>query len=161
MIRPATSHDAAAIATIWKHYIDHSIATFNPVPKTADEIKQMIRNCAENSEPFLVADQDGIQGFATYGAFRGGLGYAHTKEHTIHLAPKATRQGLGHKLLTQIEDQARENNVHTMIAGISGENEAAIAFHTACGYTEMARLPELGWKFDRWHDLVLMQKIIE
>jgi phosphinothricin acetyltransferase len=49
---------------------------------------------------------------------------------------------------------------HSMIAGVAGENAGGAAFHAAIGYREIARLPQVGWKFGRWHDLVLMQKIL-
>lgn len=157
-IRPASQADAAAIAAIWNHYIRDTIVTFNAQEKTVSEIAAAI---AEPETPYYVARQDDrIAGFVTYGDFRKGVGYAFTKEHTVMLTPGAGGRGLGRALLAEVEGHAARNRIKSLFAGISAENTAAVAFHAACGYAEAARLSEVGWKFDRWHDLVLMQKFL-
>lgn len=157
-IRRATSDDATAIADIWNHYIRTSIATFNSQEKTAAELATAIDT--PETPYFVSVDGQTISGFGTYGDFRNGVGYAKTKEHTIHLDPTATGRGLGRALLKTVEDHAKVHGIHSLFAGVSGENTAAVGFHRACGYTQVARLPQVGWKFDRWHDLVLMQKLL-
>jgi L-amino acid N-acyltransferase len=101
-----------------------------------------------------------ITGFATYFQFRGGPGYAYTMEHSIHIPAKARGRGLGRALMAHVEAHASAAGVRSIFAGISGENSDAIAFHAALGYIQTARLPQVGQKFGRWHDLVLMQKFL-
>ncbi len=157
MIRAATPGDAAAIAAFWNPLIRDTAVTFSPTEKTGAEIAAMIRE----RQAFLVAEQDGATlGFATYAQFRGGLGYAFAQEHTIILAPAARGRGVGRALMAALEDAARGQGHHAMIGGVSGSNPAGIAFHAAIGYREVGRLPEVGWKLGRWHDLVLMQKML-
>ena len=84
--------------------------------------------------------------------------YARVKEHTIVRTRDAHGQGAGRALIEALCDHARQAGVHSMIAGVSGENTPGIAFHKAVGFTEVARLPEVGFKFGRWLDLVLMQR---
>lgn len=155
MVRDAIAKDAAAIAAIWNPVIETGIETFNSVLKSADDVRTMI----EGRPCFLVIELDGaVVGFATYDQFRGGVGYARTMEHTIILAPAAAGRGAGRALMDRVLDHAKANGVHSMWAGVSGENASAVAFHKACGFVEVATLPEVGWKFDRWFDLVLLQK---
>jgi phosphinothricin acetyltransferase len=156
MIRPATSADAAAIAAFWNPLIRETLVTFNPVEKTAEEIASMITT----REGFLVADDGDVLGFATYAQFRGGLGYAFAQEHTIILAPAAQGRGLGRALMDALADHARAHGHHILMAGVSGSNPAGIAFHAALGFAEVGRVAQAGWKFGRWHDLVLMQKML-
>lgn len=154
-IRPATPGDAAAVAAIWNPVIRDTTVTFNAVEKTKADLAALIagRAC------FLVAEEAGdLLGFASYTQFRGGVGYAHTMEHSVILSPAARGRGLGRGLLTAIEDHARAAGAHSMIGGVSSGNPAAIGFHAAMGYTEVAVLPEVGRKFGRWFDLHLMQK---
>ena len=158
-IRPATENDADQIAAIWNHYIRDTIATFNPVEKSSDEIKQMLDEKRANAEPFCVATiSDTVAGFATYGAFRGGEGYRFVKEHTIQLRPEMQGRGLGRMLMDAIEAHVKSNDIQSLFAGISAENEAAVKFHSAIGFQHVGKLERVGWKFDRWHDLILMRK---
>jgi len=156
VIRPATPADAPAIAAFWNPLIRDTVVTFNPVEKSESEIAGMIAT----REGFLVADQGGILGFATYAQFRGGLGYAFAQEHTIILAPAGQGRGIGRALMTALADHARAHGHHILMAGVSGSNPAGIAFHAALGFAEVGRVVQAGWKFGRWHDLVLMQKML-
>ena len=158
MIRPARAADAAAIAEIWNAVIRESTATFTTALKTETALAALI---AERGPAFLVAERAGrLLGFVTYGPFRSGPGYAPSREHTIHLAEGAQGQGVGRALMAAIEAQARREGVHVMVAGVSGENASGIAFHARLGYAEVGRMAQVARKFDRWLDLVLMQKIL-
>ena len=159
MIRIATWADAAAIVEIWNPYIHKTTATFTTDEKTADAIGQNIQARLDEGKAFFVAEQGGaILGFATYFQFRSGPGYAHTMEHTVILSPSACGQGVGGMLVKALEDHARDAGVHSLVAAISGENPQAIRFHEQRGFSLVAKIPETGFKFGRWMDLILMQK---
>lgn len=153
MIRPATPADANAIAAIWNAAIRDTTITFNPVEKTAAEVRKLTANAC------LVWDADGrVLGFARYFQFRGGDGYRFTVEHTIMLHPDGQGQGGGRALMLALCDHARAAGMHSMFAGCSAENPGAMRFHEALGFETVATLHEVGFKFGRWIDLVLMQK---
>lgn len=161
MIRDATAADAPGIAAIWNPVIRDTAITFNSAEKTFEDIAAMIRDRQQAGHAFLVADRDGqIAGFATYAQFRGGVGYARTMEHTILLAPFAHGLGLGRALMTAIETHARDAGALSLFAGVSAENPAGRAFHARIGFTEVAILQRVGFKFGRALDLVLMQKFL-
>lgn len=150
MIRPATPQDAPAIAAIWNPVIRHSTAIFSSEERSEDEIAQL------TAQNFWLWDEGGVQGFVRFFPFRAGNGYAHTVEHTIMLAPESQGRGIGRRLLAHAAEQAKAQSKHTLWAAVTGENAAGIAFHRACGFAEHGRLPEVGYKFGRWHDVVLM-----
>ncbi len=161
MIRLAGAWDATAIAAIWNPVIRDSTITFNAVEKDPNDLVRFMVARADQGHATFVAEEDGeVLGFATYGQFRAGVGYARSMEHTLMLAENARRRGLGTALLEAVETHARDRGAHSMIAGVSGANEPGIAFHAARGYAEIARVPEVGWKHASWLDLVLMQKIL-
>ncbi len=153
MIRAATPADALAIMAIWNAAIRDTTVTFSPVEKSVEEVIALTATACS------VVEEDGqVIAFARYFQFRSGPGYAHTAEHTILLHPSATGRGIGRTLLDALCDHARKVGFHSTVAAVSAENTAGVAFHAACGFSEVARLPEVGFKFGRWLDLVLMQK---
>ena len=159
MIRPATNDDAQAIADIWNPVIRDTLVTFNAVEKTPAMICDMLKEKAVAGHGMFVAvGPNGVAGFALYGQFRGGVGYAHTAEHTIVLDAAARGMGFGAALMRTLEDHARAAGIHTLWAGVSSGNLDGVGFHARMGFTEIATLPEVGRKFDQWLDLVLMQK---
>ena len=133
------------------------MVTFNSIEKRPAEIVEAM----EGGAPYWVATEAGrVVGYASYGPFRRGVGYDRTREHSIVLAPDSWGRGAGRALMAALCAHAAAAGVHSLFAGVSGENSAGVAFHAALGFAEVARLPEVGWKFDRWHDLVLMQKFL-
>lgn len=158
IIRPACAADASPLTALWNPWIETTAITFSTALKTPEGIASDI---VARGDAFLVAEDAGrLLGFATFFAFRGGPGYARTKEHTVILAPEARGRGAGRALMTALEEVARSQQVHSLFAGVSAENPAGVAFHAALGFTEAARLPQVGYKFGRWMDLVLMQKFL-
>lgn len=155
IVRAARSEDAVAITEIQNPVIQDTAITFNSELKTPG----MVQEAIEQLPCFLVAEDEGrILGFVSYLQFRRGVGYARAMEHTIVLAPEARGRGVGRALMTAAEDHARAAGVGSLWAGISGENPDGVKFHARLGYEEIARLPKVGFKFDRWMDLVLMRK---
>ena len=153
MIRRARASDAAAIAGIWNPIIRDTTITFNSREKSALEIEALIQ-----AHPVWITDAQ--DGFALYAPFRSGPGYARTMEHSIHLHPDARGRGIGRSLMAVLEPHAKAAGHHSLIAGIGCENTTAIAFHTRLGFDQVGHIPQAGWKFQRWHDLVLMQKFL-
>ncbi len=161
MIRAAGEQDIPGILAVWNAMIRDTVITFNPVEKSADDLVQFLADKAIAGHAVLVAVAgDAVLGFATYGQFRGGVGYQHTVEHSIMLAPAARGRGMGRGLLTAIEDHARAGGAHSIFAGVSAGNPPGVAFHAALGYVQVAVLPQVGRKFGKWWDLVLMQKFL-
>lgn len=157
-LRVATPADASGICAITNPIIRNSLVTFTTRERRPEEVA---RDIDARPGRCLVAEVDGkISGFAGYGPFRAGPGYRHTVEHSIQLAPAARGAGTGRRLMERLQEIARQEGVHAMIAGVSGANPEGIAFHAALGFREVGRVPEVGRKFDRWLDLVLMQKIL-
>lgn len=160
MIRRATPDDGAAIAALWNPYIRDTSVTFNAAEKTAGDVARLIADRDALGHATFVAEGPGLLGFASYAQFRGGVGYATCMEHTVLLAPGARGRGVGRGLVAAVCDHARAAGAHQMIAGVTAENPEGMAFHARLGFAEIARIPEAGFKFGRFIDLVLMQKFL-
>ena len=160
MIRPATTADAPAICALWNGWITDTTVTFTHIPKLLENVIAMIAFRQTMGRAFVVADDGGVVGFASYDQFRAGDGYTTCMEHSVMLAPQVHSRGMGRALVTAIEDHARNAGAHQMIAGVTGENAAGRAFHERLGYRPIATIPEAGFKFGRHIDLLLMQKFL-
>ena len=158
--RVARPEDAAGIAEIWNRYIRDTAVTFTTVEKTQAGLAADIAARQAQGLFWVAEAADGMLGFATAFAFRGGPGYAHTLEHTVQIASAARGRGVGRVLMARLEASARAAGAHVLVAAVSGENAQGRAFHAAIGFEEVGRMPEVGRKFGRWMDLVLLQKTL-
>jgi L-amino acid N-acyltransferase len=112
--------------------------------------------------PILVAEQEGnLAGFASFAAFRPWEGYAATVEHSIYIDAPARRRGIGTELLSQLVGRAQALGLHAMVGGVEAGNLASLRLHQRLGFREVGRLPEVGRKFDRWLDLVFVERLLE
>ncbi|MFN0114118.1 MAG: N-acetyltransferase family protein [Paracoccaceae bacterium] len=160
-IRPARDADMAQVAAIWAPILEGSTVTFANDPRPPEVLCAMAADRrAKGHEFFVAGDGDRVLGFATYSQFRAGNGYLTSMEHTVILAPDAKGRGVGRRLLAAVEDHARAGGAHAMVAVVSGENREGVAFHAACGYRDCGTLPEVGRKFGRYLDAVMMVKLL-
>jgi L-amino acid N-acyltransferase YncA len=157
IIRPATPTDAVAIAALLNAHLATTTIEWTDRPQTPDSMLEWL----DHHETALVADARGeVLGVAAYGWFRDAVkrpGYRFTVEHTIHVREDRWATGVGASLMGALIDEARESGKHTMIAAVDSTNETSIRFHRRLGFVEVARMPEIGAKFGRWLDLVLLQ----
>jgi L-amino acid N-acyltransferase len=164
IIRDAVSIDMAAVCGLYNALIPTSTVTWTETPQALDERSAWFDLQQQRGFPVLVADVGGdVVGFTSYGSFRGDgrwPGYRFTVEHTIHVAESHWGTGVGRSLLTALIDRACSAGVHVMVGGIDAENVASLRFHERLGFVEVARMPQIGRKFDRWLDLVLVQRIL-
>ena len=156
-LRPARSSDLGSLAALLNEEIETGTASWTLTPKTNEEMARWIVERTGAGYPVIVAqDETDVLGFASYGPFRRGDGYRHSVEHTVYVSPKARRRGVASALLERLIAQAIVDGHHRMIGAISSDQTASIRLHERMGFKEVANLPEVGRKFDRWLDLVLM-----
>jgi L-amino acid N-acyltransferase YncA len=160
MIRPATSADVPAIAAIMNQVIAETTITVTSILKSHADVGAMINDRRALGHDTFVADQNGVVGYASYAQFRPSPGYVRTMEHSLALMASAHGQGFARALMQAVETHAAAAGAHVMVAAITGENTGSIAFHARLGYAHAGLMPQVGYKFGRYHDLVLMQKIL-
>jgi phosphinothricin acetyltransferase len=159
-IRAAERRDADGIRTIYNHYVNESTTLFDMVPRTLDEQVQWIDEHA-GGHPAVVADLDGaIVGFGSLSSFRSRPAYNTTVEDSVYLLTEHQGRGIGRLLLEELLRLASAHGFHSVIARITGDNDASIALHRACGFEIVGIEREVGRKFGQWLDVVEMQKML-
>jgi phosphinothricin acetyltransferase len=160
VIRAAERRDAEGIRTVYNHYVNESTSLFDMVPRTLDEQVQWIDEHS-GVHPALVAELDGgIVGFGSLSSFRSRPAYSTTVEDSVYLLDGHQGQGIGRRILEELLRLAAAHGFHSVIARITGENDASIALHAACGFEIVGTEREVGRKFGQWLDVVEMQKML-
>nr|WP_319250294.1 GNAT family N-acetyltransferase [uncultured Celeribacter sp.] len=161
-LRVARATDAAALKAIMAPVIAGSTASFSSEERSEANWSAMVEDRLARRRAFYVAEvADDVVGYATYDQFRpGNNGYRFTMEHSVYLGERAQGHGLGRILMLAIEEHARVAGHHSIVGVIDADNAASIAFHTALGYCEAGRMPQAGFKFDRWLDVLFLQKFL-
>lgn len=162
LIRPSHDDDVPAIATIYAHHVLGSTASFELEPPSPAEIAARRAEVLGRGLPWLVAEQAGeVLGYAYCNWFKPRPAYRHAAENSIYLAPQAHGQGLGRALLAELSARAEAAGVRRLIALIGDSaNVASIGVHRAAGFAHVGVLQSSGWKFGRWVDVVLMDKVL-
>lgn len=162
LIRDAAEADLPAILEIYNEVIANTTAVYSELPVTLQDRRLWRQSRLDQGYPVLVAaDRLGIAGFASFGDFRAWPCYRHTVEHSVHVEALRRGRGVGKQLVKALFPRAAQCGKHAMIAAIDAQNAASLAMHEQLGFTRAAHLREVGRKFDRWLDLVLMQRIID
>jgi len=160
-VRDARAADAEAIAAIYNDAVLNTTAIWNDVTVDAGDRAEWIAQRQGSGFPVLVATDGGdVVGYATYGSFRPHDGFRHTVEHSVYVRGDQRGSGIGGTLMAQLIERARENGVHVMVAAIESGNAGSLRLHERFGFVETGRMPEVGTKFGRWLDLVLLQLML-
>ena len=159
-IRPATEADLSFVTKIYAHAVLHGTATFELTPPDLAEMARRYRVLMDGTFPYLVAVLDGIVvGYAYAGAYRPRPAYRFTVENSIYLDPAIHRRGIGMKLMRRLIDDCETRGYRQMIAVIGDSaNAGSIGMHRACGFQMIGTHPNVGLKFGRWLDTVMMQR---
>ncbi len=165
IIRDATAADMPAVADLVNATIPITNASWTEWPETYEYRAAWFDGQKSAANPVLVAEDNGqVIAFASYGDFRDSHkrpGYRFTVEHSVHVCEAYWGQGVGRALIEALIERATTDGKHVMVAAIDGTNDASIRLHERLGFTEVARMPEIGFKFGRWLDLVLMQRVLD
>jgi len=160
-LRPAQAEDLPAINRIFNQAVEQSTAVFCRRPMSADQRRAWFEAHGED-HPVLVAEcGDTVVAWGALSPYSSRDGYRFTVEDSLYVDPDHRNRGLGTLLLDALLKAAAERGHHTVIALIEAENTVSIHLHRRFGFTEAGRLREVGRKFGRWLDLVIMQKLLD
>lgn len=161
-IRLAQKSDLPHIRAIYNDAILTSTATYDYEIQSLAERQQWFAEKQAHDMPVHVCTIDeNVTGFATYGPFRGKDGYRFTVEHSVYVDEAQRGHGVGTALLSSLIMAATFQGLHVMIAGIDADNAASVRLHRRFGFEQVAYFKEVGYKFERWLDVIFMQKILD
>ena len=162
LIRPSRDDDIAAIAAIYAHHVLHGVASFEEVAPSAEEMARRRAELVTRGLPYLVAERGGtVVGYCYAGPYRARVGYRFSVEDSIYIEPGEVGRGVGRALLARVLERSTELGYRQMVAVIGGsETLPSIRLHAALGFTQIGVLSAIGFKFGRWVDSVLMQRLL-
>jgi phosphinothricin acetyltransferase len=150
--------DIPAITAIYRHAVETDVATFDTEAPGETAMAEKFGHLADLSHPVTIADRGGTcVGYSYASIYRPRPAYRFTCEDSIYLAPEAQGQGLGSRLLAKLIADSRAFGFKQMIAVISAEKKNSVRVHEKLGFELIGLHPKLGYKFDRWLDIVHMQ----
>lgn len=161
IVRQAVEADLPQMLTIYNDVILNTTAVYDYKPHTLAMRKEWFDTKQTAGIPIFVAvEGDDLLGFSSYGPFRAWAAYQYTVENSVYVDEKHRGKGIAKALLAPVIEDAKQQGKHTIVAGIDASNESSIALHRRFGFEEVARFREVGFKFDKWLDLVFMQLIL-
>jgi L-amino acid N-acyltransferase YncA len=159
-IRPAQPRDLAVITAIYDDAVRHGTASFELDPPDEAEMARRYETLRAGGYPYLVAELEGdIVGYAYAGPYRARPAYRWSVEDSVYVAPQAQRRGIGGALLARLVAEAEAGGFRQMLAVIGDSaNTGSVELHRVAGFRLVGTFENVGFKFGRWLDTVLMQR---
>lgn len=160
-VRLARLEDAEGIRSIYNVEVTGSTVTFDMVPRTLAEQEAWIGEHS-GAHPAVVAvgEDGGVVGFGCLAPYRSRPAYATTVEDSVYVRRDRQRQGIGRAVLGELVDLATSHGFHAVIARIVDGHQASIGLHRACGFELVGVEREVGRKYGRWLDVVVMERLL-
>ncbi len=154
MIRKVRNADADAIVTIYNHYIENTVITFEEQPLSAGDMTSRIEIINQSELPWIVFEKDGtVVGYAYASKWNGRSAYRFSVETSVYLSGASRSLGIGTELYEVLFDLLRQNSIHAAIGSITLPNPQSIALHEKFGMEKVAHFKEVGYKFGKWLDV--------
>lgn len=161
ILRKATLEDLGQITDIYNYAIKNLTATFDEKEKTIEERKAWFERHQADKYPLVVAEEEGdILGWGSISPFRERSAYRFTGETSAYVRKGLQGQGIGTTILKKLIDLTRKSDLHTLVSLIADGNEASVRLHANLGFQIVGQIQEVGYKFDDWVDVLIMQKIL-
>lgn len=159
VIEDVAIEDFPQVQEIYAHYVVNTSVTLEEVPPTISEMVERWQSSLDKNLPYLVMKSgDKVVGYAYAHLYRARSAYRFTVEESVYVDPEYKGQGIGRKLLEELISQCRQKAYRQVVAVIAGsDNIASIKFHESLGFQKAGVLKDVGFKFDKWIDSVLMQ----
>ena len=167
IIRDARLEDAGRMAEIYEHYVKNTAVSFEYEVPTLEEFQNRMKKTMERY-PYLAAEREGVvEGYAYAGPFVGRKAYGWSCELTIYLDKDIQKRGIGRRLYEALTEKLKDmgvTNVYACVGTVQGEDPYltlnSAQFHEHMGFRTVGTFRSCGYKFDRWYDMVWMEKII-
>lgn len=153
MIRPAQISDAAAICSIYNHYVLQTCVTFEEDPVSEVDMADRIVEVTDSLPWLVLEQQEKVIGYAYASRWKSRCAYRYSVESTIYLDRSVIGRGLGRPLYEALLAEIRRGKRHSVLAGIALPNPASQGIHESLGFKKVAHFEEVGWKFDQWIDV--------
>lgn len=160
LIRAAVVADAAYLQSIYNVEVETSTATFDLVARTLEDQQGWITDRSGAHVAVVAEIDDEVVGFGSLSPYKERPAYATTVEDSVYVHRAHHGQGVGRAILTDLVTTAGMHGFHAVIARIVGDHAASIALHSAVGFEQVGREREVGRKFGRWLDVVIMERIL-
>ncbi|MDF1790378.1 MAG: GNAT family N-acetyltransferase [Thalassobaculaceae bacterium] len=160
-IRPSEPSDIPAITRIYTHHVLNGTASFEEEAPGEPEMADRRAAVLDAGFPYIVAERDGaVVGYAYLGKYRPRSAYRYTVENSIYIAHDAIRQGIGRALLGELLRIAEAGPWQQMMAVISDPKSGSEALHAAFGFEKVGHMARIGYKFDQWIDVIVLQRSV-
>lgn len=161
LIRPASVNDAGAMAAIYNQAVTNSTATFDTCPESVEQRVAWFEDHTAPQHPVLVAELDGVVvGWASLSRYSDRCAYEATVEASAYIDESARGAGIGTALMSAVLEAGREGGVHVVLSRICTENGVSIKMAERLGFFEVGVMREVGVKFGRTLDVMLLEKIL-
>jgi phosphinothricin acetyltransferase len=161
VLRPYRPEDIPAVTKIYGHYVRETVITFETEEPGETEMAARFSTIAAKGHPLLIGEMnDKVIGYAYASTYRPREAYRFTCEDSIYLAPSAVGHGIGGQMLARLIEESSKAGLKQMLAVITAERENSIRLHAKHGFRMIGRYEALGYKFDRWLDIVHMQRAL-
>ncbi len=162
LVRLALPEDCSGILEIYNHAVLNTTASYDTEPRSLEHRRQWFEDHAKANLPIYVAEDGGgrVIGWSALNRFHDRVGYRFTAENSVYVAHDARGRGVGGTLLRPLIQAARERQLHAILAVIDAQNEPSIRLHSRQGFFQVGLFRQVGFKFDRWLDVVYMEHLL-
>jgi len=161
-VRRATIGDLPGILDIYNDAVLTTTATYDYEPRTLEHRRQWFADHQrEDYAVFVAVNSNGaVVGWSALNPYHARMGYRFTAENSIYVAADQRGRGIGRQLLGPLIEAGQERGIRAIIAAIDAENEASVRLHASFGFEKVGLFKNVGYKFDRWLDVIYMEKLI-